>query len=173
MNKKVSLVKKGFSLIEWIISLSILVLLISYALQFFVVSASRLYSGCQNGVVCSELCSAFDTVVRYIYSAPCDSKKWKGLQKGKQVWHDANKKRDVGCLFENGNLFLVVGTYIKGTWKKRRKNLLVRNIKRFELIPHIKKKIVRSVTCIIEGECNGRIYTFKRTTNLRNRCMCG
>lgn len=162
------MLKKGFSLIELLISLALLTLLMLISFQFFVIVSNRICKISERASFCAELCSAFDTIARYVHSASFDASTWKQTKRG-YIWLDAHKKRDLGCFFEKKSLYIVTGIYSEARWKKRRKNLIAKGLTRFIFSPQIQAGVVRSVHCIIEGECDEKLYTFERTIILRNR----
>jgi len=166
------MVKKGFSIIEWLISFFLILLILTSVFQSCVVMNKHLLKTSKSAYKCAELCSAFDMVVRYISSAPFQPNVWKKLSRNELIWHDKALHADIGCCIENRNIFIIKGTYVNGAWHKKRRNLIARNIDRFDFYPHYaKKNLLCNIRLVLEAECEGKSYTFERIVYIQNRIV--
>ncbi len=163
------MLRKGFSIIEWLFSFVLILLILTYVFQATVVMNKSLLKVSKRSYKCSELCSAFDMVVRHIYSAPFAVAQWKQLNTYELVWYDQASHADIGCKMEKGKVFIIKGLYKNGSWSKKRKNLIARDVHRFEFYPHyVKKDSVGSIRCVLQAECEGKIYKFERIVCIKN-----
>jgi len=166
------MLKKGFTLIEWLISFSLVLFIVISVFQMAATFTKNFCVISKKCDLCSELCAAFDSMVRNLYNAPCLQCNWKKIGEKEVVWHNDHKNIDEGWLFKNERLFSIKGLYeCGGGWQKRRKNLVACNVKSFEILPEYSKGIVSIIKCKLEGEIESEYYTFKRTIAIRNRVL--
>jgi len=164
-------VKNGYTLVEWLISFFLVIFVVTLLFQFSTHVNSKLAAISKKSNLFTEVFAAVDAVTRKLYCAPCQTKFWKDLRKDSLVWHDPIEKKDFGWLFQKNQLFFVTGTFSNALWKRKRKNLVARNIESWKFIPHKKAERITAIDCEVLMRISNKEYRCKRRIGLRNRCF--
>lgn len=157
MKKKCS---SGFTMLEWLISFCVTLIILTIIFQFSAKIYSQLLCNAKCNRMFTEVYVAFDAMSRDISQAPFEKKQWSVVSSSHITWASADSFASLGYFYKNSKLFFV---------KNNRKNLLLDGIKTLEFTINIFGKQVRSVVCDLSFVCNNKTYSASRTIVLKNR----
>jgi len=163
--------KKGFTIVEWLISFFLVIFITTCLFQFSAFIHSKIGDISKESNMLTETFSALDTMARKIHCAPCHVDNWKFISETSLAWHSSIEKKDIGWLLEKGKLFFVTGTWKDGKWKKKRRNIVASNITSLQFVSHKNRKFITSIKCILKTKTKDKIYTFEREMVIRNRLV--
>lgn len=153
------------TVIEWLISFFITILIVIVVFQLSAKIYSNLLRGSQFNNLFAENYSALEHISRTISGAPHQKNKWSKFGDREVVWWDQLQKKNIGYKYEKKKIFFLVG---------KRKNLIATNISNFKLTPNIDNidnNEIKSIKCFVEFEIKNKSCSFKRLICLKNRIV--
>jgi len=163
--------KNGFTIIEWLVSFFLFLLVTTFAFQIVTRVHANLYRYGKRSHYAAQLYAALDVLRRKVYQAPSEKSKWKKISDSELIWYDERENLDVGWFVEKEQFFMATGLYEQDRWKKRRRNLIAKNIRTIKFDNHANENNIKSIRILLEGECEGKKYNFERIMALRNRIV--
>ncbi|MFC1842296.1 PilW family protein [Candidatus Dependentiae bacterium] len=161
--------KNGFTIIEWLISFFITLLMVTLVFQFSSQFYSRLLVRSQLTNAFSESYAALDHISRHISQAPAQKNKWDiDYSSGATLkWYDQERETKIGYIFKNQKIYFVVN---------KRKNIMACNIKSLYFSPIIVGGQIKSIKCEItffnnNFLSNNKIKKLERLIALKNRVI--
>ena len=151
--------KKGFTIIEWLISFFITLLVLTLVFQFSAKIYSQLLRSSRYNTMFTDITVALDAMSIHIFQAPDEMSAWKQIAPVQLLWVDQKSKTACGYLYEKNTLF-----FIKG----KRKNILMRNLEDVTFIVQHTKDVVQSVRCAVLFSYNKKIHTIRRLIIIKN-----
>jgi len=164
----ISFKKQGFTIVEWLVSFCITVLLVTLVFQFLVSFYTGYLERASYNAIFSQGGVALDHISREISCAPCQKSLWRKVDPTHILWHDEQNNRDIGYVFKKQNLYFLVRNKQN---KKTRKNLLVRNIQNVTFTMFIKHTIIQSVQCCIVFGTKDATCCLERIISIKNRVL--
>ena len=173
--------RKGFTIIEALISFGITILLVTLVFQFSAQFYSGLVERSKLNTVFLENYSAFDHIVRNLSQACGKKENWLKVSGSNIVWRESYDtgtskkgadKLDRGYELSEKGLCFIMGSYsVSGDfWKKGRKNLLSSSIKEINFVPNISQETgnISCIVCKIVFEVKDKSYKLVRVIGLKN-----
>ena len=151
--------KRGFTILEWVISFFITVTILTVVFQFSAKIYSQLIGSSRFNAMFSDVTVALDAMTKNIFQAPAEKNKWKKISSIHIMWKDEQTKTVVGYLYEKQNLFFVKG---------KRKNVIARNLKNVKFAATVEREEIKSIRCVIAFSCHQKKYTVDRLIILKN-----
>jgi len=170
-------IKQGFTIIEWLVSFCVTVLLVTLVFQFLANIYTAYVQRATYNNVFAQNTIALDHISRNISCATSQKKDWHVLSDTHILWHDEQNKRDIGYLFDKKNIYFLVRVKKKKKISKIRKNLLASNVKSVTFTPVIKQdnkysiKSIHSIECSITFGTEDNTCCFDRVISLKNRVL--
>jgi len=166
-------ITSGFTLIEWLVSFSITLILILLVFQFSAQFCSYFVEQSKINQVCLENHAALYHMMKKISQAPYEKNKWEKISGKEILWpthaqQDAQKNNitHVGYRWNKDTLYFVA----KKLGKKRGQSVLTKNIKSVNFLLNYKKNNeIKSVTCNIEYFFKDKSFTLSHEVMLQNR----
>jgi len=157
-----NIISGGFTIIEWLVSFCITLLLLILIFQFSGKFYADYIKRSETNTIFAQNVVALDNISRDILQAPCQKKLWEILSEDHIVWLDENKKIKRGYLFKNQKIYFL---------KNKRKNLIANYVKKLRFIPSVIDDIIHSVHCIIEFGAQKKTCCLERVIYIKNRVL--
>jgi len=167
----------GFTIIEWLVSFFVTIILITLVFQFSAQLYTRIVTNARYNSVCLESYLALEHMAKHIALAPCEKKYW-GITSNKEIaWRNA-QGHTVGYLWDDNSIYFVTKKY--NNTKKRvraRKNLLAKQVQSFTFTPLYYPQSFGGLAKLYAIRCNivciskEKTSTFSRVIYLKNRVI--
>ena len=169
-------IKQGFTLIEWLVSFCITILLVTLVFQFLANFYTAYVQRATHNSIFAQNVVALDHLSRNVSHAPAQKKLWHTFNDTHILWHDEQNNRNIGYLFEKHNIYFLVqakhnNKHNKKRSKKIRKNLLASHIKRVTFTPIEKQGIMQAIRCSITFGLEENTCCFDRIVSLQNKVL--